>query len=72
MPIHVATALAYAIELYLLVGLLFAVWFAWLGAAKIDPSAAKGSLGFRLLLVPQTTVIWPLALARLFGDEVER
>ena len=37
------------------------------GAAKLDPAAANGSWGFRLLLVPQTIVIWPLALIRLAG-----
>ncbi|MDA7494457.1 hypothetical protein N8467_00155 [bacterium] len=67
MPTPTATAVAYAIELYLLVGLLFAIWFALRGAAKLDPAAANGSWGFRLLLVPQTIVIWPLALIRLAG-----
>ena len=67
MPTPTATAVAYAIELYLLVGLLFALWFALRGAAKLDPAAANGSWGFRLLLVPQTIVIWPLALIRLAG-----
>jgi hypothetical protein len=67
MPTPTATAVAYAIEFYLLVGLLFAIWFALRGAAKLDPAAANGSWGFRLLLVPQTIVIWPLALIRLAG-----
>ena len=61
----VATAVAYAIEIYLIAGLIFAFWFALRGAAKLDPAAAASSFGFRLLLILQTTVVWPFACWRL-------
>ena len=67
MPPTTAVAVAYAIEFYLLIGFVFAAWFAWRGAQRLDSAAANGSLGFRLLLIPQTVVIWPLPLLRLLA-----
>jgi membrane protein implicated in regulation of membrane protease activity len=49
---------------YLAIGLVFAVPFALVGAKKIDPHAAKGSWGFRLLIIPGATALWPLLLRR--------
>jgi hypothetical protein len=49
---------------YLLCGLVFAVPFALLGVGKIDPHAAHGTWGFRLLVVPGTTLLWPLLARR--------
>ena len=50
--------------LYLACGLAFAIPFAFLGAKVIDPVAAKGSLGFKLLIIPGSMVFWPLLLHR--------
>jgi membrane protein implicated in regulation of membrane protease activity len=49
---------------YLACGLLFAIPFALTGVKKIDPHAAHGSWGFRLLIIPGTVVFWPLLLRR--------
>ena len=49
---------------YLACGFLFALPFAFLGVRKIDPHAAHGSWGFRLLIIPGTTALWPLLLLR--------
>ena len=49
---------------YLVVGLLFAIPFALLGVKKIDPHAAQGTWGFRLLIIPGTLAFWPLLLRR--------
>ena len=49
---------------YLACGLVFAVPFALLGAKKIDPHAAHGSWGFRLLIIPGSMALWPLLLKR--------
>ncbi|MGE0554201.1 MAG: hypothetical protein AB7R55_12295 [Gemmatimonadales bacterium] len=65
MPISLATALVLGLETYLVVGALFALWFAWRGAGRIDPVAAAGSWGFRLLVLPGATLLWPLLIFRL-------
>ena len=49
---------------YLACGLVFAIPFALVGVKKIDPHAAHGSWGFRLLVIPGTMAFWPLLLHR--------
>jgi hypothetical protein len=49
---------------YLTCGLMFAVPFALVGVKKIDPHAAHGSWGFRILIIPGTMVFWPLLSRR--------
>ena len=49
---------------YLACGFLFAVPFIFRGVKKIDPHAAHGSWGFRLLIFPGTLAFWPLLLRR--------
>lgn len=50
--------------IYLAIGFLVAVPFAWKGATKIDPAAADGTWGFKLLVIPGAMVFWPLLLHR--------
>jgi hypothetical protein len=54
-----------ALALYLVAGAAFAVWFVIRGAGRLDPVARQGSRGFRLLLLPGATLLWPLLAARL-------
>ena len=42
----------------------FAIPFALAGARRIDPHAAHGSWGFRLLIIPGAMAFWPLLLRR--------
>jgi hypothetical protein len=51
-------------EIYFALGLAFAIVFAWRGAAAIDPAAREGTIGFRLLIVPGSALLWPLLLRR--------
>ena len=44
---------------YAAVGFVFALVFVARGAESIDPAAAGSSLGFRLLIVPGSTALWP-------------
>ena len=49
---------------YLGLGFVFAVAFAFFGARRIDPHAAQGSWGFRLLIIPGAMALWPILLRR--------
>jgi hypothetical protein len=60
----IAAAFLIALGVYLACGLAVAIPFVWVGAGKIDPHAAHGSWGFRLLIIPGTTAFWPLLLRR--------
>ena len=60
----IAAALLILLGLYLAGGFLFAVPFVFIGVKKIDPHAAHGSWGFRLLIFPGTLAFWPLLLRR--------
>ena len=67
-----ATVLVIAIGLYMAVGIVFAIWFAWRGANRVDPSAREGSWGFRLLILPGSAALWPLLMRRLrTGDSLQ-
>lgn len=52
-----------------LVGLAMGVWLAAGGAARLDPLARTGSLGFRLQLIPAGVLLWPWLLIRLARRE---
>ncbi|MGI9625272.1 MAG: hypothetical protein ACR2QM_00435 [Longimicrobiales bacterium] len=52
------------VTVYAALGAAFAVLFAWKGAARIDPSAAGASWGFRLLILPGAAAFWPWLLLR--------
>ncbi len=64
-----ATLLVTAIGLYLAIGLAFALWFVWRGANRIDRSAAEGTWGFRLLILPGSAALWPLLLRRVRSED---
>ena len=51
--------------IYLALGFVFALYFAFSGAGKVDPVAASGSRGFRVLIIPGVCLFWPLLLSRL-------
>jgi hypothetical protein len=60
----IAAAFLILLGIYLACGLVFAVPFALVGVRRIDPHAAQGSWGFRLLIIPGTMAFWPLLLLR--------
>lgn len=65
MPLALAQILLAAAAGYLGLGLLFALLFAFRWAGRLDPVAAAGSRGFRLLILPGAALLWPLLLLRL-------
>jgi hypothetical protein len=62
----IAATLLILLGIYLACGLVFAVPFVCVGVKKIDPHAAHGTWGFRLLIIPGTMAFWPLLLHRWF------
>jgi hypothetical protein len=52
------------VTIYILCGFAFAVPFIWTGVERIDPHAANGSWGFRLIIIPGTILLWPLLVVR--------
>ena len=69
MAYSLAEIFATAIGIYLAVGLLVGIAFAFVGAKKIDPNAADGSIGFRLIIIPGAILLWPLVLKRWLGGQ---
>lgn len=61
----VVSALVLVLEIYAGIGVLFALPFVLFWVAKLDPSAGKGTWGFRLLILPGVAALWPLLLFRL-------
>jgi hypothetical protein len=63
--LDLATWIVRLAGVYLLVGALFALPFACRWAARLDPAAAQGTGGFRLLVLPGAILLWPLLLVRV-------
>lgn len=50
--------------LYLLAGAVFAIFFLTAGIIKVDETAHGSGLGFRLIILPGTIVLWPLLMKK--------
>jgi hypothetical protein len=69
MPIAFANAIALIAAAYLMVGFVFALFFVRRGASVIDPAAAPAGVGFRLIILPASALLWPwLARKWSLGD----
>ena len=53
-----------AIGVYLLIGLIFALIFVVFGVSKVDQDAKGSGLGFRLIILPGTILLWPFLLLK--------
>jgi hypothetical protein len=62
--VTIAAAFLILMGAYFASGLLMAIPFVWVGVNKVDPHAAHGSWGFRLLIISGTMIFWPLLLRR--------
>ena len=49
---------------YAAAGLFFGILFVFRGVQAIDPAAIGAGVGFRLIILPGCTALWPLLLVR--------
>ncbi len=61
----VAGVIVGTVQTYLAIGLLFALPFVLFLIGRVDPSAKGGTWGFRILVIPGVSLLWPLLLMRL-------
>lgn len=71
MPVEIARWIVHVALAYAAVGVLFAVPFVLRGAKRIDPAAADGTWGFKVLVFPGAALLWPLLLRRWLGGVSE-
>jgi hypothetical protein len=53
-----------AIAIYLAGGFIFSIAFITRGVDKIDEAAHGASLGFRIIIIPGTMLLWPVLLKK--------
>lgn len=53
-----------SLGVYLAIGAVFALGFVTLGVSRIDHAAKGAPVGFRLLIFPGATALWPWLLLR--------
>ena len=53
-----------ALTAYVAIGIVFAIPFVSIGVQRVDAVAKGAGLGFRLLILPGVTALWPLLLLR--------
>jgi hypothetical protein len=61
----IAQLILVALAVYLAIGVLFAIAFVTRLVSRIDPVAADGPIGFRLLIFPGAALLWPIVLAKV-------
>ena len=57
------------VEVYLILGLIFAVPFVLFLAKRVDHAAKGSTWGFRVLVIPGVTLLWPLLLKRVLKGQ---
>ena len=65
MAATVAGFLLIVVSIYLAIGLVFAILFAFRWVNKFDEEANGASLMFRLLIIPASTLLWIYLLKRV-------
>jgi len=65
MDLTLARALVGALGAWLALGVIFALPFVIRGVDRVDPDARGSGWGFRLIIVPGVTLLWPLLVWRL-------
>jgi hypothetical protein len=71
MPVSLAHPIVLVAGVYLAIGLTFALVFVLRWAGRVDPAAQHGTLGFRLLILPGSALLWPFLAGRLLRGSTE-
>jgi len=61
---RIIAALFLIIGVYFILGLIFSAAFLTKGIGKVDASTHGASIGFKLLLLPGCTALWPVLLIK--------
>ncbi len=62
--VRAAEVVVLVCTVYVACGLVFAPFFVWRGAGRLDPAAKSAGLGFRLIVLPGAAALWPVLLRR--------
>jgi hypothetical protein len=65
MSVAAAQLLVQTVAIYVGVGAAFAAVFLWRWVGRLDSAAEHGTWGFRVLVFPGVTALWPLFVVRL-------
>ena len=49
---------------YLLAGLIYALYFTIIGVQKLDKDAMESNWKFRLIIIPGVLLLWPLLIVK--------
>jgi fatty acid desaturase len=71
MPVSLAHWIVLVAGVYLAIGLAFALLFVIRWAGRVDPAARNGTIGFRLLIIPGSALLWPFLAGRLLRGSTE-
>jgi hypothetical protein len=71
MPVSLAHLVVLVAGVYLAIGLAFALIFVLRWAGRVDPAALSGTIGFRLLIIPGSALLWPFLASRLLRGSTE-
>ena len=55
--------------IYIAIGLLFAIFFVFVGGTKIDPLLKDSKKRVRIILLPGIVAIWPFLAGKLFKSK---
>lgn len=59
----------YLIMVYLILGIVFALWFITRLVYKVDEGAMDAPWSFKLIIFPGCVVLWPLLLKKYLNQE---
>lgn len=71
MPVSLAHVIVLVAGVYLAIGLAFALLFVTRWVGRVDPAARSGTLGFRVLVIPGSALLWPMLAGRLLRGTAE-